>query len=214
MAYPWSITDANLCGPVAATLDVTEPVVVTGSAVITTPIICNGGTATITLTGAGGTGAISYTLNGVTNATGIFAGVSAGVAYSWSVTDVNLCGPTGLLDVTQPTALTGSILSQTDVTVPGGNNGSVTVDGSGGTAPYQYQLGSGALQASGTFGALTAGSYIVTVQDNNGCTVPVPVTITQPAASLSGYRHSDKCFMFWILKRKYYSDRSRRSASI
>ena len=74
-------------------------VVVTGSAAITTTIICNGGAATITLTGVGGTGAISYTFNGVTNATGIFAGIPAGVAYPWSITDVNLCGPvTGTLD--------------------------------------------------------------------------------------------------------------------
>ena len=186
VAYSWSVTDVNLCGPVTGILTVTEPTVVTGSASLTTVISCNGGTATVTLTGAGGTGVLSYTFNGVTNGTGIFAGIPAGAAYAWSVKDVNLCGPTGLLDVTQPSALTGSISSHTDVSVPGGNNGSVTVSGSGGTAPYQYQFGSGALQASGTFGTLTAGSYTVTVQDNNGCTVPVPVTITQPAASLSG----------------------------
>ncbi len=81
--------------------------------------------------------------------------------------------------------MSGSITTQSDVTIPGGNNGSITVAGSGGTPPYQYQLGSGALQASGTFGTLTAGTYTVMVQDNNGCTAPVPVTITQPAAALS-----------------------------
>jgi gliding motility-associated-like protein len=186
VAYPWSVTDANLCGPVTGTLTVTEPTAVTGSAAITTAILCNGGTATVTLTGAGGTVPLSYTFNGVTNATGIFAGIPAGVAYVWSVNDANLCGPAGLLDVTQPSTLTGSISSQTDVSISGGNNGSVTVSGSGGTVPYLYQLGSGAFQASGTFGTLTAGSYTVTVQDNNGCTVPVAVIITQPVASLSG----------------------------
>jgi hypothetical protein len=52
--------------------------------------------------------------------------------------------------------------------------------------PYQYKIGSGVYQASGTFGTLTAGSYTVTVQDINLCTFNVPVTIIEPAATLSG----------------------------
>jgi gliding motility-associated-like protein len=49
-----------------------------------------------------------------------------------------------------------------------------------------YKLGSGAYQISGTFSTLSAGSYTVTVQDINLCTFDVPVTITQPAFTLSG----------------------------
>ena len=120
-------------------LNVTEPVVVTGSAAITTPIICNGGTATVTLIGAGGTGAISYTFNGVTNATGIFAGIPAGVAYPWSITDANLCGPvTGTLDVTEPVVVTGSAAITTPIICNGGT-ATVTLTGAGGT-PYHIHL--------------------------------------------------------------------------
>ncbi len=60
------------------------------------------------------------------------------------------------------------------------------MDGSGGTPPYLYSLDGGAYQASGTFGSLTAGNYIVTVQDLNLCTVGVPVTIRQPFIPLTG----------------------------
>jgi hypothetical protein len=33
------VTDVNSCGPVAGTLDVTQPAAVTGSASVTTPIL-------------------------------------------------------------------------------------------------------------------------------------------------------------------------------
>jgi gliding motility-associated-like protein len=82
--------------------------------------------------------------------------------------------------------LSGTIVSQSDVSIFGGNDGSITVNGTGGTAPYLYRLGSGVYQGSGTFGTLIAGAYTVTVQDSKLCTFDVPVTITQPLALVSG----------------------------
>jgi hypothetical protein len=46
-----------------------------------------------------------------------------------------------------------------------GNDGSITVAGSGGVPPYQYKMGSGSYQASGTFPGLSAGTYVFTVID-------------------------------------------------
>jgi gliding motility-associated-like protein len=151
-------------------------------------VACFGGsTGTATAIAAGGSGVYSYTWNTIPVQTTITATGLATGTFTVVVTDGNGCTAASSATISQPaSALSGTIMSQSDVTVPGGNNGSVTVAGSGGTAPYQYQLGSGTFQASGTFGTLKAGTYTVTVQDNNGCTVPVPVIITQPAASLSG----------------------------
>jgi gliding motility-associated-like protein len=152
-------------------------------------VACFGGSnGTATAIPAGGSGVYTYSWNSIPVQTSITAtGLTIGT-YNVIVTDGNGCTATSSATISQPaSALSGSVTSKSDVTVPGGNNGSVTVSGSGGTAPYQYQLGSGPLQASGTFGTLTAGSYTVTVIDNNGCSsVPVAFTITQPAASLSG----------------------------
>ncbi len=185
--YVWSITDANNCGPATGILDIPEPESITGSASVTTAISCNGGTAEVTLTGSGGTGALSYTFNGVTNPTGIFSDIPAGTGYAWSITDSFNCGPlTGTLDVAEPTAVSGTIASQTNVSVIGGNDGSVTVEGSGGTPPYLYKLDSGSYQVSGTFGSLSAGSYTVTVQDAALCESVVPVSITEPYLPLAG----------------------------
>jgi gliding motility-associated-like protein len=151
-------------------------------------VACFGGsTGTATAIPSGGTGVYTYSWNTIPVQTSVTAtGLSAGT-YIVTVSDGNSCTATASAIITQPaTALSGSITSQTNVTVPGGNNGSVTVAGSGGTSPYQYKSGAGTYQASGTFGTLTAGSYTITVQDANLCTFDVAVTITQPAATVSG----------------------------
>jgi gliding motility-associated-like protein len=101
-------------------------------------------------------------------------------SYNVTIKDNNGCTTIVPVTITQPPVLSGSITSQTNVSCFGGNNGSVTVAGSGGTAPYQYSIDGVTYQASGTFGSLTAGSYTVTVKDNNGCTTSVPVIITEP----------------------------------
>jgi gliding motility-associated-like protein len=151
-------------------------------------VACFGGsTGTATALPSGGTGVYTYSWNTIPVQTSVTAtGLSAGT-YIVTVSDGNSCTATASAIITQPaTALSGSITSQTNVSVPGGNNGSVTVTGSGGTSPYQYKIGAGAFQASGTFGTLTAGPYAITIQDINLCTFNIVVTITQPAATISG----------------------------
>jgi gliding motility-associated-like protein len=185
--YLWSINDVSSCGPATGILDIAEPESITGSAAVTKAIACNGGTAEVTMTGTGGTGPLSYTFNGVTNTTGIFSGIAAGTGYAWSITDPFNCGPlAGTLDIAEPTAVSGTIVSQTNVSVIGGNDGSVIVEGLGGTLPYLYKFNSGAYQVSGTFGSLSAGSYTVTVQDAALCESVVPVNITEPYLPLTG----------------------------
>ena len=153
-----------------------------------TDILCSGAnTGSATAIPAGGSGTYTYLWNTVPVQTSITAtGLAAGT-YSVTVTDGNGCTATASATITEPLSpLSGTISSQINVPVPGGNTGSVTVTGTGGSSPYLYSLNSGAFQASGTFGSLTAGTYTVTVQDINLCTFDVPVTITEPSAVLSG----------------------------
>ena len=87
-------------------------------------VLCNGGTATVTIVASGGSAPLSYTFNSQTNTTGVFSGVAAGTNLAYSITDANNCGPlTGTIDVTQPPALT---LTSAAVTSPilcnGGRN--------------------------------------------------------------------------------------------
>ncbi len=151
-------------------------------------VACFGGTTgTATAIPAGGSGVYTYSWNTIpVQTTATATGLAAGT-YTVTVSDGTSCTAISNATLTEPaTALSGNIILQTNVTVPGGNDGSVTVAGSGGTSPYLYKIGLGVYQASGNFGSLTAGSYTVTVQDINLCTFDVAVIITQPLPTLSG----------------------------
>ena len=108
------------------------------------------------------------------------------------------------VNITQPLPpLSGSITSQTDVACFGTSTGSVTVQGSGGLAPYEYSLNGGVFQVSGTFGTLASGNYTVTIRDATLNTFDVAVTITQPSSALGGSIYfPDKYTMFWQQYRK------------
>ena len=134
------ITVGN-CNSAAGTTIVIQPAAMTGTAGITSPIPCSGGTATVTLTGTGGTAPLSYVFNGVTNTTGVFTGIAAGTAYAWSISDAGGCTPaTGTLDIAQPASMsiTSQPLPQTDCF---GNQVefSVAINGGTGTIGYQWQ---------------------------------------------------------------------------
>ncbi|MFN8311143.1 MAG: gliding motility-associated C-terminal domain-containing protein, partial [Chitinophagales bacterium] len=58
-------------------------------------------------------------------------------------------------------------------------NGAVFVTTAGGTTPYSYNWGSGAGTNEDTLN-LTAGTYTVTIQDGNGCSLTLDTTITEP----------------------------------
>ncbi len=58
-----------------------------------------------------------------------------------------------------------------------GTTGSVTVSGGGGTAPYEYKVGSGSYQSSGTFSGLAVGTYTFTVRDVTLTSKSINVTL-------------------------------------
>ena len=72
------------------------------------------------------------------------------------------------------------IVSSSNVSCNGGIDGSIIATATGGVLPFQYSLGGGLSQSSGTFTNLTAGTYYIDVTDVNGCTSNQSVTITEP----------------------------------
>ena len=138
----------------------------------------------VTVTGSGGTVAGDYTYtwsDGQTTATA--TGLAAG-SYTVTVKDDNNCqAVAGPVTITEPTAVSASMGVPSMITCNGDANGSVTVTGSGGTVAgdYTYTWSDGQTTATAT--GLAAGSYTVTVKDDNSCSASAgPVTITDPAA--------------------------------
>jgi hypothetical protein len=149
---------------------------------ISSPVSCNGGSdGEINVTSAiGGTGSISYSINGSTYQSGAnFSGLTA-ASYTVYARDVAGCIATTTVVVSQPTAV-GATISFTNNTCNGGSNGTITALGTGGVGGYSYSLGGQNYQTTGTFSELSAGSYAVYVRDENGCIYTSNVTISQPS---------------------------------
>ncbi|RKR04851.1 putative secreted protein (Por secretion system target) [Flavobacterium sp. 90] len=175
--YTATVTDANNCTSTQS-FTITEPNILAVS-IVPTDVTCNGGTtgsATATVTGGTGTYTYSWSPSGGTAATA--TGLSAGT-YVVTVTDANSCTTTQSVSIAEPSALIASVAGQTDVTCNGLNNGSATVNATGGTGTYTYSWSpSGGTAATAT--GLSPGTYIATVTDANNCTATQSFTITEP----------------------------------
>lgn len=100
--------------------------------------------------------------------------------FEIGVTDANGCqtGTTGNTG-TAPSIITGTT-THTNETVLGDNDGSATIQVTGGVAPYSYSWSNG--QTSQTINNLSPGQYGWTVTDQNGCQTSGTVTI-QPGVN-------------------------------
>jgi len=174
--YDVTITDANGC-TTTASATVTEPTALTASA-IATNVSCNAGNdGTVDLTVTGGTAPYTYAWSN-TATTEDLAGLMAGT-YDVTITDANGCTITASATVTEPTALSASAIA-TNVSCNAGNDGTIDLTVTGGTAPYTYAWSNSATTEDMT--GLTAGTYDVTITDANGCTTTASVTVTEPTA--------------------------------
>ncbi|MDQ2179492.1 LamG-like jellyroll fold domain-containing protein [Marinifilum sp. D714] len=110
---------------------VNPPLLTVSSAAVTTPIACNGGDAEVTIVASGGTAPYTYTLNGVSNDTGLF--MSKAGTYSYHVNDANGCATASSdLSIAQPTPLLLTLESTTDVDCAGEATGAIDIDVTGG----------------------------------------------------------------------------------
>jgi hypothetical protein len=163
------------------------------------PIRCNNGSdANLRATVSGGTpGPYTYSWN-TGDITALVNGVGAGT-YTVTVRDVNGCPDVATVTLDNPEPVEASIISVSDyrgygVSCNGSNNGSITAEGSGGTGVYSYAWSNGRTTAAIT--GLAAGSYTITVSDNNGCQDSFEQVITAPTAlnfSVIGEKHIS-CF--------------------
>jgi hypothetical protein len=118
-----------------------QPSLALAGTIAVTNISCFGGSSgACDLTVTGGTTPYTFLWNNGASTEDINS-IPAG-NYSVTITDSHGCTFVANSVVTQPgVALNGSITSHSDVTVYGGNDGSLTVAGSGGTSPNTVLMG-------------------------------------------------------------------------
>jgi gliding motility-associated-like protein len=177
-SYTVNILDANNC-PTSVSVVIAEPAVLVLSEDAVTDATCGDANGAFTVSASGGITAYSYDIGTGAQASGTFSSLVAG-GYSVTVTDAQGCTDVLAVTVADLSGLTASITTQADADCNGAATGSVTLLASGSTAPYAYAIDGITFGASGTFGALAAGSYTITAQDANNCTIDVPVTIAEP----------------------------------
>ncbi|MFN8154104.1 MAG: gliding motility-associated C-terminal domain-containing protein [Bacteroidia bacterium] len=180
-SYTVTVTDVNNCVS-TQTFTVNQPQAALSAAETISSVNCNGGQdASITLSINGGS--TPYTFNWSNGAlTQDITGISAGI-YTVMITDVNGCTLTQSYTVNEPSAALTASGSSVAVACFGNATGSISLNVSGGTAPYTYNWNNS--QTSQNISNLTAGTYTVTVTDAHNCQYVLNHTISEPAAALS-----------------------------
>ncbi len=143
-----------------------------------TDVLCNGeNTGSATAGATGGTPPYMYNWsNGGSGAT--INNLVAGT-YVVTVTDNTSTTATASVTISQPAILSFSPPVITHVSCNGQSNGSIQANASGGVQPYSYFWSNGG--SGSTISGLAAGSYTVTVTDDNDCTESITYQVNQPA---------------------------------
>ncbi len=180
--YTATITDANNCSVDSIGILINEPPQILVTSIVTDSVSCFGGAdgvATITAVNA-----VNYEITGpvnVTQASNVFNSLLVGT-YALQLTDANGCTFDTTFDIFEPNPIVFNSVTITTNLCNGDNTGGIVIGATGGTAPYTYSFDGGT-----TFGTadssmmLTAGSYDLSIQDANGCTVDsLGVIVTEP----------------------------------
>jgi len=181
--YTVVVTDNNGCTS-SSSVSITQPSAVLSVTVPSvTSVDCFGNSSGSANTGVtGGTAPYAYLWsNGAStaNITGLISG-----NYNVTVTDNNGCTSSASVTITQPAAPLGVVIStSTNVNCYAGATGTAGSSVTGGTTPYNYLWNTGATTQN--LANISAGTYSVTVTDDNGCTASASIAITQPVAALN-----------------------------
>ncbi len=174
--YTVFVRDARLCSQ-TATVTVNQPSAIVGNLVKNNSKCfgqCNGNAK---VTPSGGTGPYTYTWVGIVSNADSVSGLCAG-NYAVNIVDASGCFITVPVTIAEPGLLNGNI-SASNISCNGSCDGSATALTTGGTPPYTYLWSPGNTTATGISG-LCAGTYVVTINDSNNCSVTQTAIISEP----------------------------------
>ncbi|HTL81103.1 MAG TPA: gliding motility-associated C-terminal domain-containing protein [Bacteroidia bacterium] len=176
--YTVTVRDQNGCQDVQQVTILAAPTITL--TIANAPASCGNCDGTISVTPVGGTAPYSYSWSNALPPQPNQANLCAGL-YTVTVTDATGCTATFTIPLNNNGGPTGETITQTNVTCPGGCNGTATVNPIGGTSPYAYSWNPTGQTTNSVVG-LCAGNYFMQTTDANGCIRFSPVVITQPPA--------------------------------
>jgi hypothetical protein len=141
----------------------------------------NNASAKMLAVATGAIGKVQYKLNnGALQDSALFINLAAG-NYLLFAQDSAGQKDSIRFTITQPASeLTIQSISTTNPNCHGQNTGSIQIVASGGTAPIGFGLNLSNFKSNPLFENLSAGTYLVTVVDNNNCLANDTIDITQP----------------------------------
>ena len=185
--YDVIITDGNGCTYNDSFTIAVEPLI--DVTAVTTNLACNSdGTGTITLSFANAAEPITFEWtgpNGSFTADSVLVGLGEG-GYNVVWTDAEGCTDNIDLVITQPDSLLIDIVLSLDedgfnVSSYGGEDGAIDTEVTGGTPNYTYDWDNDLYDGSADLSGLTAGTYVLTVTDANGCSIDTTIVLTEPS---------------------------------
>ncbi|MBC7570108.1 MAG: T9SS type A sorting domain-containing protein [Spirosoma sp.] len=129
----------------------------------------------------------SVTSSSVVTTTAVSGTATSGTATSGTA----IVSTTALVTSTASTSATTTIQVNPPISISAtvgpvscnrGADGRVTINATGGTAPFQYQFNTTTFQTANGYTGLIAGVYPVAVRDARGCTVQTTAQVRQPDA--------------------------------
>jgi hypothetical protein len=144
---------------------------------ITNPTCYGISDGSIEITVSGGTPTYTYFWSAGGQTTEDISNLAEGI-YNITVSDASGDYLIDTIELIQPSSLVHSFTTS-DVTVYGGNDGSIDLTVSGGSPPYYYTWSNGA-NTQDIFN-LSVAIYSVTIMDNNGCSVNQNIEIMEGA---------------------------------
>jgi len=184
--YTVVVQDSNFCQTTGSVLAISEPPALSIDSELATDVLgCSGNmNGTITLTGNGGNGPLTYSID-TTNyqVGGSFTGLAAGT-YTVGIQDSAGCQLLGsTLTINEPTMVVIDSELMVDISCTGAADGTITIVASGGTGSYFYSIDGGTtlVNTTGVFTGLPAGSYDVFLIDTDTCVAQGSTfTLTDP----------------------------------
>lgn len=175
--YQVTLTDAKGCTTEDSVV-LTNPDPIEVQTVALEPADCFGqASGSATVTAVQGTRPYNWQWSNGANDSSIQQ-VAAGT-YRVTVTDANNCRQIDSVTITQPATSLTVAMQETDIACHGDSTGTAGVLATGGVGPYTYQWSNG---ANGTMlSDLPAGTFYVTITDQNQCGALDSVVIDQPA---------------------------------
>ena len=175
-------------------LGITQPSAIANN-ITNTNVSCfggNDGSVNLTVDQNTGTAPFTYSWNSGQTALNI-SNLSAG-QYTVTITDANNCTYTKSANLTEPAQVVVSPVVSTnyngaDISCFGDSDGGATVNSTGGVQPYDIMWNTS--ETTNSIFGLNAGTYTVTITDENGCIESADVELFDPPALVVGLNIRD-----------------------